>query len=122
MEALLVLSLLIPDHRVYYFRYMHHEANTPNRTPSISCASTFFATLGIWKYDTASVVWQGMLKEIRTLISVPSSTSAANVAVIAPTRRASALFSQVAENEYRRHSIPSSDAMDNKRWEALAQN
>lgn len=56
-----------------------------------------------------------MLKEIRTLVSSSGSASAANEAVVAPTRRASALFSQVAENEYRRHSIPYGDAVDN-RW------
>ncbi|CAM9214612.1 unnamed protein product, partial [Scytosiphon promiscuus] len=56
---------------------------------------------------------QGMLKEIRTLVTSSGSTSAANAAVVAPTRRASALFSQVAENEYRRHSIPYGDAVDN---------
>lgn len=56
-----------------------------------------------------------MLKEIRTLVSSSGSTSATNAAVVVPTRRASALFSQVAENEYRRHSIPYGDAVDN-RW------
>lgn len=56
-----------------------------------------------------------MLKEIRTLVSSSGSTSATNAAVVVPTRRASALFSQVAENEYRRHSVPYGDAVDN-RW------
>lgn len=60
---------------------------------------------------------QGMLKEIRTLVSSTGSASAANAAVVAPTRRASALFSQVAENEYRRHSVPYGDVVDN-RWAA----
>lgn len=56
-----------------------------------------------------------MLKEIRTLVSSSGSASAASAAVVAPTRRASALFSQVAENEYRRHSILPGDAVDT-RW------
>lgn len=60
-----------------------------------------------------------MLKEIRTLVSSTGSASAANAAVVVPTRRASALFSQVAEDEYRRHSVPYGDAADN-RWDAHA--
>eukprot|EP00752_Nemacystus_decipiens_P010330 g9202.t1 len=56
---------------------------------------------------------QGMLKEIRTLVSSTGSASAANAAVVVPTRRASALFEKVAENEYRRHSVQHGDAADN---------
>lgn len=55
-----------------------------------------------------------MLKEIRTLVSSTGSSSAANAAVVGPTRRASAMFSQVAENEFRRHSVPYDDAADNR--------
>lgn len=66
-------------------------------------------------WDSKTTKWQGMLKEIRTLVSSSGSASAASAAVVAPTRRASALFSQVAENEYRRHSILPGDAVDT-RW------
>ena len=54
-----------------------------------------------------------MLKEIRTLVS-STGPSAASAAAITPTRRASAMFSQVAEDEYRRHSIPYNDSVDNR--------
>lgn len=73
--------------------------------------------LGFPSTTSLGIKPQGMLKEIRTLVSTTGSASAANAAVVAPTRRASALFSQVAENEYRRHSVPYGDAADN-RWVA----
>ncbi|CAB1110287.1 unnamed protein product [Ectocarpus sp. CCAP 1310/34] len=64
--------------------------------------------------DTARIDAEGMLKEIRTLVPSSGSASAACAAVVAPTRRASAPFSQVAENEYRPHSILPGDAVDTR--------